>query len=309
MTITKKLICALLAAVLLFSFAGCSLTAEEEEPVQVTEPVLTAKTPLPSDQDAAAYFAKLLALVNTDARSYHWDFSIAVDDVQTENEPLAAVAGTIKKLAQNAAKTSGDWNNLQPEGEALPMFAAQISDHPFSEITVRTALNLTLESKIKELKKDAAEGRKEELKNADDAAFRNAALNALGEETVTEQAKIYQINAVFAPAALAEWEQAVWPAFDQEAFDAELKKADAYLSVKSHKIIPQDMTVFAQVDNETDYLSKLELKAHYQISAVVVGEGAFADAGEIPLTFTLEKTYNCSFDFSKEIPSDEVTDE
>jgi len=273
----KSLFALLLALALAAGLCACSMSPPPDE----EEPVITAKTPLPQDDEARlAYFGQLVAIIAADAKKCAVETTYGIGDIEAENGTLKAAANTLKNSITDWLANKKEFE-LPDEAFFLEVPAAA----DVTEILVRDVLEMEIQRRLEELQVAIDEGRNTTMGDAGEPERRDYVIEQMGVSAKRDNDRFYQINITLEPAAT---ESLVQPG-DKEAVLAELAKSGEYLLVEDYALAPKELTIYVRVLKETDRVTEITITEKADLTTTVKGVGSLAGEGEFPLTLTLTK--------------------
>lgn len=280
----KKKIFALISLVLVFSllfaFAGCSSTEEEEETT-----VINVKTPLPTDITSSYDEESHLvtdteyspeALVKNTATIFEY-FNLHINEVKAGS---AAVEMSQKKKISKAVDENGDSIKMSENdyvNAAITGLDSYMLQTPGEKIEYGDDLVAFLpvkgESYVSALTLDEIE-------------------SATCVDNELDRAITLTLKSPALPSTIEK-------AYDMGNIDdvmAEFKKVNDYLSVEKPTLTYKNCQIIIHANVETDEITAIEYVKTMDVSTAVTGLGKLENIGKVPVIFNYQNTVKYSID-------------
>ncbi|MCQ2475624.1 MAG: hypothetical protein MJ173_06935 [Clostridia bacterium] len=279
----KKIIAAiamLLVSAMIFSFAGCSSTAEEE-----TTTTIKAKTPLP-----------------TDITTSYDEESRVVTDTTYSPEALAANSKTIFEYFNvriNETKNGKAAVSMKSEKKISKSVDENGDSIKMSENEYINAAITALDSYMLPTKKESIEY------GEDLAAFLPVkGQNYVSKLTMDEIESATCVDEGVNRTITVNLKSPALPATIEKAYDlddvnkviGEFKKAEKYLTVGTPVVSYRDCQIIIVADVETDAVKEIKYVKVCDVAVDVTGVGSLAEIGTVPVKFCYTNTVSYGID-------------
>lgn len=279
----KKIVAAiamLLVSAMIFSFAGCSSTTEDE-----TTTTIKAKTPLP-----------------TDITTSYDEESRVVTDTTYSPEALAANSKTIFEYFNvqiNETKNGKAAVSVKNERKISKSIDENGDSIKMSENEYINAAITTLDSYMLPTQKDSIE-------YGDDlvAFLPIKGQNYVSQLTMDEIESATCVDEGTRRTITVNLKSPTLPATIEKAYDLddvdkvieEFKKAEKYLTVGTPAISYRDCQIIIVSDVETDAIQEIKYVKVCDVAVDVTGVGSLAEIGTVPVKFCYTNTVSYSID-------------
>lgn len=279
----KKIVAAiamLLVSAMIFSFAGCSSTAEEE-----TTTTIKAKTPLP-----------------TDITTSFDDESRVVTDTTYSPEALAANSKTIfeyfnvrinetknEKAAVSVKNERNISKSVDENGDSIKM-----SENEYINAAITTLDNYMLPTQ------------KDSIEYGDDlvAFLPIKGQNYVSQLTMDEIDSATCVDSGTRRTITVNLKSPTLPATIEKAYElddvdkvlGEFKKAEKYLEVGAPVVSYRDCQIIIVADVETDAIKEIKYVKVCDVAVDVTGVGTLAEIGTVPVKFCYTNTVSYGID-------------
>jgi len=275
---------------LLFGFAGCSLTSEDEEETTV----INIKTPLP-----------------TDITSSYDEESNLVTDTEYSPEALSANTKTIFEYFNVHV------NELKNIKAAVSMGQSKRINKATDENgeSIKMSENEYVNAAISGLKKYMLHNDGDSIEYGEDLVpflpvkgenyvsklTINEVESATCVDNETERVITITLKSPVLPATIEK-------AYDMENIDEimeEFDKVNEYMSVEKPDLTYKNCQIIVKADVETDEVYSIEYVKTIDVETTVTGKGKLSDIGEVPVIFNYSN--NISYSIDRTDPSTSTT--
>ena len=283
-TMNKKVLAILsiiLVFALLFAFAGCSLTEEDETETTVID----VKTPLP-----------------TDITSSYDEESHIVTDTEYSPEALAANTVTIfeyfnlhmNEIKSSKASVSMSQNKrigkaTDENGDSIPM-----SDNNYVNAAITSLDSYMLHNDGASL--EYGEDLTAFMPVKGESYVSALTLDEVESATCVDEGERRIITVTLKSPALP---ATIEKAYDMENVDevmAEFEKANEYMTIEKPVITYKNCKIIITADVTTDEVIAIEYIKSMDVNTTVTGQGKLADIGVVPVVFNYSNTIRYNID-------------
>lgn len=268
---------------LIFAFAGCSLTGEEEEETTT----VTAKTPLP-----------------TDITSSYDEESNVVTDTEYSPEALAANTKTIfeyfdihinelksGKAAVSMSQSKRISKAVDENDESIPMSE---NEYVNAAISALDSYMLNTDGANLEYGEDLVAF----LPVKGESYVSRLTLDDVESATCVDDGQVRTITVKLKSPTL--------PAVIEKAYDMgniddvmkEFEKANAYMTVEKPELTYKNCEIIIRADVTTDEITEVEYIKTIDVSSAVTGTGKLESIGTVPVIFNYSNSVKYSIDRS-----------
>ncbi len=280
----KKKILAFASIILVFSlmfgFAGCSSTEEEE-----TTTVVNVKTPLPTDITTSydeesqvitdtTYSPEALQANTVTIFEY---FNLHVNEIKADKA----------KVEMSQSKSIG--KSKDAEGNDIAM---SDNDYVNAAITTLDSYMLHSDGATAEYGDNLVEFMP--VKGA--AYVSQLTLDEVEIATCVDDGLFRTITLTLKSPALPATIERAYDMGDVDAVMEEFKKADAYLTVADPTLTYNDCQIIIQANRETDEVTAIEYVKNIDVKTEITGTGSLADMGTVPVNFRYRNAVKYTID-------------
>ncbi|MDR2687873.1 MAG: hypothetical protein LBB75_08975 [Oscillospiraceae bacterium] len=327
----KSLSAIALACALALCLFACAGQVEEKEQAAQTSLAVAQSDPL-------AYLNALIPML-LDAEGFVAEAAYGMDDIEIGNDTLKAARDVVKGyvtsyLSSSFTKEKESFYRTEKESlskkskervqedlgaECPALFHALQAQDLLEGLVVSEVLELRVAERLANLETELADGRNTAMKGKSAEEKRAYVLEQMGESAVNDARRQYQIEGMLSLGAI----ERLFPAVDKADILAQLAKSGEYLVVEGYAVEPTELKLFATVVKAyvdadqlaaqqvtdpalaQDHIRELTFTQKAGLTADAAGAGAFADAGEFPISLTLTKTLKFK-DIVWEVQTDET---
>lgn len=271
----------ILVFALLFGFAGCSLTSEDEEETTT----INVKTPLPTDITSSydeesnlvtdtEYSPEALA---SNTRTIFEYFNLHINEIKNGK---AAVSMGQKKRINKATDENGN--------------SIKMSENEYVNAAISGLKNYMLHNDGASV--EFGEELTPFLPVKGENYVSRLTLDEVESATCVDNGKERIITVTLKSPVLP---ATIEKAFDTENVDdimAEFEKANEYMTAEKPKLTYKNCQIIIKADVETDEVYSIEYVKTVDVETSVTGQGKLSDIGTVPVIFNYSNTISYSID-------------